>query len=230
MMIMKKNTNLSISKKWMNISVILFGMFGLSTLSFNCAPALFQAASVAPGTLGSSSLGDVISENPKEIFVEPKSPFVLMTSKQMFQSMLNLTGQFNRKTAAQQTEFLARTQSLPDVSNVASVNAPLQLASTSLAGEVCRKLIDDEKAGTRRIFTGVDFNAGPANQAAGYTASVTNMAIKFWGRSPSRSEASELTTFFQDFTSGVTNNAAETDKLYLATCSAMLASFDAITY
>lgn len=215
---------MKISNKWKNIAIVAFGMFGLSTLSFNCAPSLFQAKEFSSVTSNSMS--------PITVFNEPKSPYVLMTSKQVYESMLNLTGQVNRKTSGQQTEFVGRAQSLADSSNLASVNAPMQLSTTSLAGEVCRRVINDEKSGAvpRNLFNGVDFNAGPTGQAAGYTAAVSKMAQTFWGRNLSAVEGSHLTTFFQEFTNGVANTAAETDKLYLATCAAMLASFDAMTF
>lgn len=218
---------MKIAKKWKNIGILSLAMFGLSTLSFNCAPSLFQSASFSssedPGT-------GIVSLASK--FSAPVSPYVLMTSKQAYESMLNLTGQFNRKTAAQQTEFNARTQSMADTSNIAAVNAPLQLGTTSLAGEVCRRVINDEKNGTvpRNLFAGVNFTTGPSSQGAGYTAAANKMALTYWGRPLSQEEGDFLTAFFQDFTAGAANNANETDKLYLATCAAMLASFDAITY
>lgn len=215
---------MKISRKWKKIAIVAFGMFGLSTLSFNCSPSLFQAKDFS-----SVSAKGV---TPITKFDEPKSPYVLMTSKQVFNSMLNLTGQANRKTDAQQTEYLARMQSMADTSNLASVNAPMQLSITSLAGEVCRKVINDEKSGAlpRNLFTGVDFTKGPSGQAAGYTVAVSKMARTFWGRDVSENEGHHLTTFFQEFTAGVADTAAETDKLYLATCAAMLASFDATTF
>jgi hypothetical protein len=218
---------MKISKKWKNVAIIGFGMFGLSTLSFNCAPGLFQSANFSSTSVGSNGVVNLANK-----FAEPISPYVLMTSKQVYESMLNLTGQVNRKTASQQTEFASRSQAMADTSNIASVNAPLQLGTTSVAGEICRKVINDEKNGVvpRKLFAGVDFTTGPSSQAAGYSAAVRKMALTYWGREPDQAESEYITKFYQDFTSGVASTAAETDKLYLATCAAMLASFDSMTY
>ncbi len=208
-------------RRWRNVALLMMGLGGLSTLSFNCSPSLFLAAKYA------SSFGIMAWEDR---FNDPVSPVVMMTSKQVFHSMLNVTGQYNRATATQKSEFDLRASSLADTSNPAGINAPMQMATTSLAGEVCRGLLDTEKSGQRRFFVDLDFTLGPLTQRASYQASIRRMGQAFWGRFLNRSEEIYLSTFFDDFTSEGGDSSADTDKLLLASCTVMLASFDAVTY
>ena len=89
----------TISRKWKSISVIIVGMFGLSTLSFNCAPSLFQAASY---NLSSTGLGIFSLDNIQ-------SKYSLLSAEQSYQTMLNVTGQNLTGTAGRSTNRVQST-------------------------------------------------------------------------------------------------------------------------
>jgi hypothetical protein len=216
--------------KWRRISVLVAAMAGLSTLTFNCAPSMFQSSRFMSLSSSSSSTG---------IFDAPKtSPYVLMTSKQTYQTMLNVTGQAQAATNTQNQEYNARSGSLSDNSNLTSLTAPMQMAMTSLAGEVCNGLVSKEIAldpASRHFFTQVDFKSAPAqNTSAAFEAAVGVMAQSFWNRAPTAGESALFGQFYADFIGGLTGNnaksATQTKNLYLATCTAMLSSFDTYTY
>ena len=217
-----------ISTKWTRISLLIAAMVGLSTLSFNCAPKLFEGAKLGEGDFSSAG-------TPGPGGTEPiaQSPYALMTSNQLFQSMLNVTDQVGAVTTVQRQEFDARTNTLSDNAQLVTISAPLQMAGTSLAGSVCDGLITKEAAlaaGSRKFFPQVDFGqALSAGQSAGFNASVMAMSRSFYGRAPTSDESQILGAYFQDFvTSYGSGGTASTRKLYLSVCAAMLSSFDSL--
>lgn len=202
---------------------ILVAMFGLATLSFNCAPSLFQTMDYS--YLASGKVDDEFSTK--------LSPWVLQNTGQVLETMASVTGFSQNISGNQRAEYDARTGSLSQTDKVSDINAPLQMGSTSLAGEFCNGVIARESANgaARKFFVGVNFGAGIAtNSAASYQASIDVMAQSFWGRDLTDEEALILTDYYNDFVATAGTAAAQTRNLYLSTCSAMLASFDALTY
>lgn len=223
---------MKIKQKWTRISLIVAAMAGLSTLTFNCAPSLFEKADSA-GAASSSSTGG--TESPIDPFNAPKtSPYVLMTARQTYQTFLSVTGQSGAATAAQLTEFDARANSMATNERLSNVNAPLQMAATSLAGEVCNGLLTREAAAaaaSRKFFAQVDFTRPAAqNSQAAFEASVAVMASSFWNRQPSADEKLALMNFYTDFSASAGTAAAGTRNLYLAACTGMLAALDTYSF
>lgn len=221
--------NFKISRKWKKISMIVAGMVGLSTLTFNCAPSMFQSMKFGEGA------GNGLLEAVEDIFSGPKkSPFAMMTAKQTYKTFLNVTGQEGAQTTTQLSEYDARFSSLSSNDRLSSINAPLQMAAVSLAGEVCNGLVTKETAAAasaRRFFSQVDFTKPVSgNSQAAFSATVQVMANSFWGRSPTSDEASLLNQFYNEFSATAGTNTAGTRNLYLATCAAMLGSYDTYTY
>ncbi|MBX3023215.1 MAG: hypothetical protein KF799_16190 [Bdellovibrionales bacterium] len=213
-----------LNMKWKRISLILAAMAGLSTLSFNCAPSMFQAPK-----------GHGFSFSSFDVFAAPKvSPYSLMTSRQTYKTFLNVTGQEGAATTAQQNEYDLRSATLATTDRLTNVNAPLQMAATSLAGEMCNGLLAKEialPAASRRFFGQVDFARSAAqNTPAAFDAAVGMMATSFWGRAPSSEESKLLNSFYTEFSAGAGTAAAGTRNLYLAACTGMLAAFDTYNY
>ncbi len=212
--------------KFRRITALIVAMIGLGTLSFNCAPSLFENADY--DTAGSAG------QSGQDLFQDQKtSPWVLQNTYQVFSSFANVTGQYLAITANQLAEYDARTGALSQTDKITDINAPLQLGATSLAGEFCNGLIARESAAgaTRKYFNGVNFGANlAANNATSFTAAIDAMAQGFWGRMLNADESSILNAFYADFVATAGTQAAQTRNLYLATCAAMLASFDTLTY
>jgi hypothetical protein len=211
--------------RWQRTFIILVSMGALSTLSFNCAPSLMQAADYSYLNQGSTAGLDTF-EMPKD------SPWVLQNTFQVFASMANVTGQAGAVTANQLAEYDARAGAMSQTDKITDINAPLQMAASSLAGEFCNGLIAREQAAMNRIyFTGVNFAANLAgNTTQAYANAVGAMAQGFWGRAIKPEEISIMQSYYNDFVSSAGANVNQTRALYLATCAAMLASFDTITY
>lgn len=217
--------NLKLSTKWKRISMVLAGMIGLSTLSFNCAPSLFQSASYSSG----SRLGTFST------FGKVNTPVSLLTGEQIFQSMANVTGQSLAITNNQRNEYNSRFNSFSATDSMGNFNSPMLLAATSLAGEMCNGLVAKEKAlaaTARRYFQNINFNATPAvNTLDAYLSSIEVLAVSAWGRSLTSEERTAFTEYFAEFKSNIAqmNNQA-TDNLAITSCAVVLSSFDALIY
>lgn len=202
----------------------------IATCYTNCSPSMFKPAGSGSGDFSSTGC-------EPNCFSKPSSPYTMMTSLQVFSSMLNVTDQNGAISTSMRQEYDARTGSLADNDNLAVINAPLQMATTSMAGEVCNGLLGREgalAAADRKFFNQVDFTRNMAgNSPAAYAAAVDSMAIAFWGRGVNDEERQAMNEFYSDYASsyGATGSAQDqvrvTRKLYLSACSAMLSSFDA---
>ncbi len=216
-----------VSAKWRKISVVIVGLIGLSTLSFNCAPSLFQSATYSSngGSLGLFSN-----------FTKVNTAVSLLTGEQVYESMLNVTGQSQAATGGQRTEYMSRLNAFSPIDNLGNINSPLMLAATSLAGEVCNGLVAKEKpmgAASRRYFQNINFAAKPSdNTVDGFLGSMEVLAVSAWGRPMSAEERQIFTDYFAEFIADLTttNNAAQTDNLCISACAAVLSSFDSIVY
>jgi len=212
--------------RWTRTLIVVGAMAGLSTLSFNCAPSLMQGSDYSYLNRNSTAGSDVF-EKPKD------SPWVLQNTFQVYSTMSNVTGSYLANSAQQRTEYDGRTGALSQSDSIADVNAPLQMAASSLAGVFCNDLVTRESAAgaTRKFFTGVNFGVNLAgNTTQSYAASIEAMSQSFYGRSLSQEEYNILTGFYNSFASTAGTAAAGTRNLYVATCAGMLASFDAITF
>ncbi len=221
---------IKLSLKTRRITALIAAMIGVATMHFNCAPSLFEGADNSAGSGGGGSG----LQQGQDLFSSQKtSPWVLQNTFQVFSSFANVTGQNLQISNTQLQEYDARTGALSQTDKLSDVNAPLQLAATSLAGEFCSGLITRETAAgaTRKYFNGVNFGAGLAqNNATSFGGSIAAMAQGFWGRSIKPEEETILNAYYTDFVATAGTAAAQTRNLYLSTCAAMLASFDTLTY
>ncbi len=217
--------NYKLTYKWQKIVTMVAAMFGLGTLGFNCAPSLFENADYSYLNNGATSF---------DTFGDSKlSPWVLQNTGQVLETFASVSGFSGAITANQRAEYDARTGSFSQTDKVSDINAPLQLGSTSLAGEFCSSIIARESAAgaARQFFNGVNFAAAPsAGNAGTFSSSIVALGNGFWGRPPNPEEAAILNAYYNDFVATAGTQAAQTRNLYLSTCSAMLASFDSITY
>jgi hypothetical protein len=87
----------------------------------------------------------------------------------------------------------------------------------------------------RKFFSQVDFTkpVGQISDSA-FQASVQNMSLSFWGREASESEMQILTEGKMDFVNALTADEAKqagTSKSFmLYTCTAMISSFDSLSF
>jgi hypothetical protein len=195
----------------------------LSVLGFNCSPSKMY------------SLGSASNES-SSVSKSEDLPYALLNADQALSSMLNVTGQSTTSTAVR-NEFNIRNSAFAVNSYLSSINAPMLLSATSLAGEVCNNLVTMERTAgaTRSFFTGVNFAAGPSTITTGsYEAVLGNFARKVYARELLDNELSLFSTYRTDYLATLTpaeqGQAAKTSALYMSVCSAFLSSFDALIF
>jgi hypothetical protein len=212
-------------KNLLRIGVLLGLLSVYFVMGFNCS------ASKMHSLLGNGSMESNSASKSENL------PYALLNAEQALSSMLNVTEQPQASTGVR-NEFNIRNSAFSVNSYLSSMNAPMLLSATSLAGEVCNSLVARERAltATERIFFGaVNFATGPSQiAAADYERTVRVLTNKVWGRAPTSAEVDLFTEFYADFLLDLpaaerTQNA-KTSALYISVCAAALSSFDALTY
>lgn len=219
-----------------NIGIITAIFGGLSLYSFNCAPPSFKIAD--QGSLVMASTGDVITGNGPLLDTKVVAPQALLTSEQIYESLMNLTGQKESVTNSQLQEFDRRSGSFGVSPELEKVNAPMMIALTSFSGEVCNGLVKKEQdldAAQRQYFKNINFNAAAGQVTeANYQDAISKMINSFIGRAPSSEEVTLFTQYKTDYMAAIpanqVNQTAQTKSLMLSTCAAILSSFDVYTY
>jgi hypothetical protein len=233
---MKENNKQSTLRTIKNLGILTAIFGGLSLYSFNCAPPSFEVAD--NGSLTLSSTGNTITGNGPSLDPKVVAPQALLTSEQIYESMMNLTGQKATPTNTQLQEFDRRAGSFGVSPALEKVNAPMMIALTSFSGEVCNGLVAKEQAlaaAQRTYFGSVNFGAAvSALDNTSYQDAVSKMINSFIGRAPSSEETALFTTFKTDFIAAIPaanlTQPAQTRALILSSCAAVLSSFDIYTY
>ncbi len=149
-------------------------------------------------------------------------------SQQVLTAMVSLTG-IGQPSSATLNAYKKEAGKISDTGKPDSVNAPMWLAITNLAGEVCRDLVTAEAALTidqRRIFKQINFTTGGpvAIPDAAKSDVIRRLARSVWQRNETNEELGLLKAELATFKS---TTAGDTNKAMLMTCTAMLASLDA---
>lgn len=227
---MKKIMNMTLSQKRK-----LSAATGLPVLALvlmmgfqNCAPGVVQSTKL-------TSTGGT-TETPLNI-EEDTNPITVSYSENIITSMQLQTGlaTVSARTLTANTNAKAK---ITETGKADSVNAPMWMAVTNLAGEVCLDLVTDEKAKAataRRFFGQVDFTRAPASFTSDIKSDlIRRMARNFWGRNETVAErtvlVSSLDSAIADARRTNVNDATETEDILVYTCTAMLSSLNAITF
>ncbi|MGZ5279194.1 MAG: hypothetical protein ACXWC9_04585 [Pseudobdellovibrionaceae bacterium] len=164
--------------------------------------------------------------------------YALLSSDQVFKSMASVTGIAPNTTIT--NEYNQVSLILSSGYDLRSVNSPMMIGSANLASRFCNEMITQTDA-RDRFYPGIDFakgietNDGSLNLTdEAYQTSIENMSQAFWGRSPSSEEfqafAEAKDEFLADYTPAERRAVNSSTRLMLFTCTAMLVSFDAMSF
>jgi hypothetical protein len=194
----------------------------------NCSPGLVQSSKLdSNGSSGNTVLN--IEEDTK--------PVSTVNSENLLVSMQSLAG---IETISDRTVAAAvgAKSKVSETGKVDSINGPMWLSLTNLAGEVCLDLITEEKAkaqADRRFFGQVNFNAPPSSMTPEVRDDVIRrMARNFWGRNETPPERTVIKSSLDEAIAlprrtGV-SDALETEDALIYTCTAMLSSLDSMKF
>ncbi len=203
------------------------------------ALVLFALVSSTQGC-GRGKLGhhDMSSTNSGDVFVPPRGDMISLdtmkatgvhNSQQVLTAMVSVTG-IGKPSQATLATYAKEAGKITDTGKPDSVNAPMWLAITTLAGEVCRDLVTAEAAlatAQRRIFGQINFaSGGPAGISdAAKNDVIRRLARSVWQRNETDEEKNLIKAELSTYASSATRR--DTNKAMLTTCTAMLASLDA---
>lgn len=228
---MKKIMNTTLSQKRKFAAATLLPLAALIMMvSFqNCSPGVVQSTKL--DSLSTSGGNDPLNLD------EDTKPVTVTYSENAITSMQLQTGlqTLSNRTLTANTNAKAK---ISETGKADTVNAPMWISLTNLAGEVCLDLVTEERgraATARRFFNQVDFTRGPASLTTEARSDlVRRMARNFWGRNETAAERTVLLASLSEALAEPRRNgasdAAETEDAMIYSCTAMLSSLDAIRF
>jgi len=158
---------------------------------------------------------------------DPNKPsFSLVYGKQIldhYNSCLGY-GAVSSRTSAMWEE---KKGTISENGKVKSLTAPMLVAATSIAGEVCKDLVDTEK-NAPRLMLGINFNSQDLPSSNNIKAAIRRLARSCWARDEDPFESQIIEdSLYQTF--GTTAEASKSEKSMIYLCTAMLSSLDTIT-
>ncbi len=143
--------------------------------------------------------------------------------RQVLDSMVACTGLGAPSTRAT-TEWESRNQSLSEYGSATEISGAMMMAVAAVAGEVCRDLVDKEKAlamNQRGIFTNVDLSKQSSLTSSEIESSLEMLAISCWQRPTTQEEKTNVVN-------SIIALSGNSDLGALSLCTASLASLAAI--
>lgn len=107
-----------------------------------------------------------------------------------------------------------------------TVTSPMMMAVTSIAGEVCNDLINQEVKTGARIFSGFDMSSNNLPNVSLISDSISRMALSCWQRRETSVERELVLNMVQSSVVATENLAAR--KSALLVCTSMLSSLDSL--
>ena len=157
----------------------------------------------------------------------------LIYNKQLLDNMVTCTG-IGTPSVQTVDEWQGRQSSFSEYGYATDVTAPMLMAITAVAGEVCNDLLDKEEnlsADQRRIYNSVNFAAGVSALNSTVTADmVRRMARACWARNENPDELQIVQDELATALAGVNaTDPVQTHNAALMVCTAMLSSLSGIT-
>ncbi len=179
----------------------------------------------SPSSSVSSATSQPITQQEVEVYANTKTAS-LVYGKQVLPHLQNCAGVAVVSDTTASTEA-AKVGSISETGSYDSVTAPMLMAVTSIAGEVCNDLINEEMKlapQERRIFRGIDFASTTVN-FGGLGESLNKLARSCW----QRDESSEEKSMILDGLSQVFSSEANVNmKAGLSLCTQVLSSIDTL--
>lgn len=219
------------NKMKMVVSAIIVSL-GLATLfvGHGCGKVGESATSMGSS---SNSINGVVFDPPTDIDPLADTRTVsTVYAKNVLDNFVSCTG-IGVESATTKGIWDSRKGSLSDFGYATNISAPMMMAITSVAGEVCNDLITQEKAmaaNSRNIFNSFDLSANPSRMPASVDIgdAASRLAISCWQRNIAADEKQMIEDDVSSMASGVPTSAKEVYNAAIATCTAMLSSLSAI--
>lgn len=208
--------------KTLLVFAVLFGGVILSvgngcSKSFTSSPSTSAGNSNAAGTGGN---GD------SDIPVIPGARTVsIVYSKQVVDQLASCSG-LAAPSAATMTMYEQKKGAISTYGAANTVTAPMMMAVTSIAGEICNDLIGQEVSVGQRLFVGFNMSANVLPNNSQLSDAITRLSLSCWQRNESSGERQALLDLVNSSVGATEANASR--KAALMLCTSMLSSLDAL--
>lgn len=201
------------------ILVTLFSVTIATGFGQGCAQSK-KATTSSNGDDGSADLGGT-----PEYQIDPNSVTLSMVyNKQVLDHMVSCSG---LGVASDNTlaTWSSKRGAVSIDGTVVTITAPMLMAVTTIAGDVCQDLINLEKT-EPRLFNGVNWSAIALPDNTTINNSIRSIALSCWQRAETAEENQIITdALYSEFGSGTINPS----DAYLFLCTSMLSSLDTLT-
>ncbi len=213
-------------KKYYHLLVFLgLGVFGFQ----NCSQSPF-------GKMGFQIDDSLSLESNGENIVTV--PYALLTGEQLLKSMASTTGV--ELTAPITNEYNKSSSTFAGTTDLKVMTSSMMINAANLASQFCSESISQTTV-KDKLYSTIDFSKGilatdgsAVLDDTKYGQAVDSLSRSFWGRSPSSEERAIIyeakNEFVNEFTDTEMKDPSATQKLMLFTCTALLVSFDAISF
>ncbi len=215
-------------KSMRSILVVLVAITGVVVVFGNGCGQQFESLdqSSIQGSMSNSGLTGSAPNNPSDIPVIPDVKTVsLVYANQVLNHLSACAGV--AKPSDQTIQVYEQKRGAISVYGTANtITSPMMMAVTTVAGEVCNDLINQEIATGGRIFKDMTLTSNARPTTALLGDAVSRLALSCWERLESSSERQRLVAMIEG-NIGVNENASAR-KSALMVCTAMLSSLDAL--
>ncbi len=186
----------------------------------------FSTSGGSTSSSNDSETGSTSTGSGSDIPVIPGARTVsIVYSKQVVDQLSSCSG-LATPSDATLAMYEAKKGAISTYGAANTVTSPMMMAVTSIAGEICNDLINQEIKSGPRLFMGFDMAASALPNNSQLSDSITRMALSCWQRNESSSER-QLILDMVNSSVGVTEmNAGRKSALMI--CTSMLSSLDAL--
>lgn len=188
--------------------------------SFNSSPSMGSDMNGASGADGNGASGD------SGIPVIPGARTVsIVYSKQVVDQLASCSG-LAAPSATTMTMYEQKKGAISTYGTASTVTAPMMMAVTSIAGEVCNDLINQETSMGQRLFVGFNMSANSLPNSSQLSDAITRLSLSCWQRNETSGERQALLDLISASVNSTEANASR--KAALMLCTSMLSSLDAL--
>lgn len=213
-----------ITKRMMSILQLMASMvFVVVVFGNGCSDGGFKSSDSASGDFSSNALQ---CRSATDITVIPGAKTVsFVGSGQLLSHLSNCIG-LSVPSDATMTVYNEKRGSISTYGAANTITPPMMMAITSIAGEICSDLVDQEIASGGRIFSGINLSASVLPNNSQLQNIISNIALSCWRGNETNEERSLLLTSVLG--SVGSNEANASRKAALMLCTSMLASVNAL--
>ncbi len=176
------------------------------------------------GTSGNTAAGGTTGGSDVPIIPGAKTVSIV-NSNQVVDQLASCSG-LSAPSGATLAMYEQKKGAISTYGSASTVTGPMMMAVTSIAGEICNDLIDQEVASGPRLFVGFNMMANAVPNNSQLSDSITRLALSCWQRNESSSERQLLLNMVSSSVGGT--EALASRKSALMICTSMLSSLDAL--